>query len=102
MEDGVPSGEWSTLVNPGMAIPPEIQTLTGITNSMVREAPSFPDVADCLRDRLKGYVLVAHNARFDYGFLKAAFRALGQRFQSEVLCTLRLSRRMFPQYDRHG
>lgn len=102
LEGGARTGEWSTLVNPGIAIPPEIQALTGINNAMVREAPPFSAVADELRERLRGYVLVAHNARFDYGFLKAAFRTLGQRFQSEVLCTLRLSRRMFPQFDRHG
>ncbi len=102
VENGVRTGEWSTLVDPGMAIPPEIQTLTGIDNAMVRNAPPFSALADELRDRLKGYVFVAHNARFDYGFLKAAFRSLGQRFQSDVLCTLRLSRRMFPHYERHG
>ncbi len=102
VEDGVQTGQWSTLVNPGQAIPPEIQTLTGITNAMVRDAPTFAAIADELRERLTGFVFVAHNARFDYGFLKAAFRRLGQRFQSDVLCTLRLSRRMFPEFDRHG
>lgn len=102
MDDGVRVAEWSTLVNPGVAIPPEIQTLTGISNAMVRDAPRFAVIAEELRARLQGYVFVAHNARFDYGFLKAAFRELGHRFQADVLCTLRLSRRMFPQYNRHG
>ena len=102
LENGLRTGEWSTLVNPGMAIPPEIQTLTGISNAMVRSASPFADIADEVRERLAGCVFVAHNARFDYGFLKAAFRSLGQRFQADVLCTLRLSRRMFPEYDRHG
>ena len=102
MDDGVRVAEWSALVNPGIAIPPEIQSLTGISNAMVREAPRFSAIAEELRERLRGYVFVAHNARFDYGFLKAAFRELGHRFQADVLCTLRLSRRMFPQYDRHG
>jgi DNA polymerase III subunit epsilon len=102
LDDGVCIGEWSTLINPGMAIPPEIQTLTGISNAMVRDAPPFAAVADELRERLKGCVLVAHSARFDYGFIKAAFRALGQRFRSEILCTVRLSRLMFPEHERHG
>jgi DNA polymerase-3 subunit epsilon len=102
VEDGARSGEWSALVNPGVAIPPEIQSLTGIDNAMVRDSPPFADLADELRRRLAGHVFVAHNARFDYGFLKASYRRLGQRFQADVLCTLRLSRRMFPQYDRHG
>ncbi|MBA3478146.1 MAG: 3'-5' exonuclease, partial [Lautropia sp.] len=102
VEDGVRTGEWSTLVNPATAIPPEIQMLTGITNAMVREAPLFSVIAEEVLERLKGHVFVAHNARFDYGFLKAAFRTLGKRFQADVLCTLRLSRRLFPEYDRHG
>ena len=102
MDAGFRTSEWSSLVNPGIAIPPEIQTLTGIDNGMVRDAPDFEGVADELRERLKGHVLVAHNARFDYGFLKASYRRLGRRFQADVLCTLRLSRKMFPEYSRHG
>ena len=102
VEGTATTGEWSTLINPGIAIPPEIQALTGISNAMVRDAPPFSAVAEELRERLKGCVLVAHSARFDYGFLKAAFRTLGHRFQTDILCTLRLSRQMFPQYDRHG
>ncbi len=102
VSDGRRTGEWSTLVNPGISIPPEIQTLTGIRNEMVRDAPSFEHIAGDLRERLAGHIFVAHNARFDYGFLKASYRRLGQRFQADVLCTLRLSRRLFPQYSRHG
>jgi DNA polymerase III subunit epsilon len=63
--------EWSTLVNPGVPIPPEIEWLTGITNEMVRAAPPFEAVAQDLIDRLDGAVFVAHNARFDYGFLRS-------------------------------
>ncbi len=65
--------EWSTLVNPGMPIPPEIQALTGITNAMVRDAPPFARIADEVAARTAGALFVAHNARFDYGFLKHAF-----------------------------
>ena len=78
LEDGVCTGEWSPLINPGIAIPPEIQTLTGISNAMVRDAPPFCAVADELRERLKGCVLVAHNARFDYGFMKAGIQGPGR------------------------
>lgn len=102
MQDGVQAGEWSTLVNPGIAIPPAVQALTGIDNGMVRAAPVFDSIADELAERLAGCVLVAHNARFDYGFIKAAFRRLGRRFQSDVLCTVRLSRQLFPEHDGHG
>ena len=57
-------GEWSSLVNPEMRIPLSIQTLTGITDEMVANAPTFSDLAEALYDRLEGKVLVAHNARF--------------------------------------
>lgn len=95
-------GEWSSLVNPEMRIPLSIQTLTGITDAMVANAPTFADLAESLYDRLEGKVLVAHNARFDYGFLKNAFHRLGLRYQPKVLCTVKLSRRLYPQHRRHN
>src|SRR5688572_14992439 len=66
-------GEWSSLVNPGCSIPTMIQQLTGITDDMVRDAPSFTELAESLHRRLEGKVLVAHNARFDHGFLSQEF-----------------------------
>jgi len=94
--------EWSTLVNPGTAIPAAIQALTGITNEMVAGAPAFEDLAAGLHERLAGRVLVAHNARFDYGFLRRAFERAGLRFQARTLCTVRLSRRLYPECARHN
>ena len=93
--------EWSTLIDPGIPIPPEITALTGITSEMVRGAPRFEAVLPEVARRLAGRVFVAHNARFDYGFLKAEFRRAGERFGADVLCTVRLSRRLFPQYGSH-
>jgi len=94
--------EWSTLVNPGVAIPPEIQALTGITNAMVRDAPTFARIADEVAAHTAGAIFVAHNARFDYGFLKYAFARLERTFTARVLCTVRLSRRLFPDAPRHN
>ena len=94
--------EWSTLVNPGIPIPPEIQALTGITNEMVRDAPSFGRIADEVAARTAGALFVAHSARFDYGFLKHAFARVERRFSARVLCTVRLSRRLFPDEPRHN
>ncbi|HSS07035.1 MAG TPA: exonuclease domain-containing protein [Rhodanobacteraceae bacterium] len=94
--------EWSTLVNPGIPIPPEIQALTGSTNEMVRDAPSFGRIADEVAARTAGALFVAHNARFDYGFLKHAFARIERRFSARVLCTVRLSRRLFPDEPRHN
>jgi DNA polymerase-3 subunit epsilon len=94
--------EWSSLVNPGVPIPAEIQWLTGITNEMVREAPRFADIADALYDRLADAVFVAHNARFDYGFLKAEFARAGYDWRAATLCTVRLSRHLYPDRGPHS
>ena len=94
--------EWSALVNPGIPIPPEIQALTGITNAMVRDAPSFSQVADKVAAMTADALFVAHNARFDYGFLKHAFARLQRRFSARVLCTVRLSRRLYPEEPQHN
>ena len=94
--------EWTTLVNPGVPIPAEIQALTGITNAMVRDAPPFFRVADEVAARTAGALFVAHNARFDYGFLKHAFARQQRAFSARVLCTVRLSRRLFPDEPRHN
>jgi len=93
--------EWSSLVNPGIPIPPEIQWLTGITNDMVREAPAFGEIAQELYDRLDGAVFVAHNARFDYGFLRAEFARADLNFHAKTLCTVRLSRHLYPDRGPH-
>jgi len=102
VECGRRVAEWSTLVNPGTRIPPAIQSLTGITDDMVALAPSFAEIAQHLLGQLEGKLLVAHNARFDYGFLRNEFRRAGLRYSSRVLCTVKLSRRLFPHESRHN
>ena len=88
--------QWSTLVNPGIPIPSAIQALTGITNEMVAAAPTFRELADALLEKLEGRVFVAHNARFDYGFLRREFERAGLKFSAGTLCSVRLSRRLYP------
>ncbi|WP_404364988.1 exonuclease domain-containing protein [Marinobacter sp.] len=95
-------GEWQTLLNPETRISPFIERLTGISNDMVATAPTFATIADELREKLKDVVFVAHNARFDYGFVKAEFRRLGQAFSAPVLCTVKLSRHLYPEFRRHN
>lgn len=102
VEHGRLNGEWSTLVNPGTRIPPFIEALTGISNDMVALAPTFAEVARELKARLDGRLLVAHNARFDYGFLKNEFKRLGIDFRAPVLCTVKLSRALYPEHQRHN
>lgn len=94
--------EWSCLVNPGTPISGFIERLTGISNAMVADAPAFEDVAEEVKARLDGRLLIAHNARFDYGFLKNEFKRAGQDFRATVLCTVKLSRKLFPQHAKHN
>ncbi|RKP50734.1 3'-5' exonuclease family protein [Trinickia fusca] len=93
---------WSTLVDPGQPIPPFIQQLTGITDDMVRGAPTFAAIAPELLERLNGKLFIAHNASFDRGFLRTEFRRAGLAFNPDVLCTVRLSRALSPDEKRHG
>lgn len=94
--------EWSSLVNPFQPISDFIQGLTGITPEMVAQAPAFEEIADEVWQRLQGCIFIAHNARFDYGFLRAAFRKLDKRLQVTVLCTVKLSRFLNPREPKHN
>jgi len=102
VDDGARVYEWSTLVDPQCSIPPGVQALTGITNAMVAGAPTFGEIANEVAERLAGCVFVAHNARFDYGFLKQEFGRLGRTFHAKVLCTVKLSRRLYPDVRKHN
>ena len=102
LEEGKAPREWSTLVRPPRPIPPEIARMTGITNEMVRDAPTFAEVAPQLAALLEGALLVAHNARFDYGFLKQAFARLEIAFFAPTLCTARLARELDPDLESAG
>ncbi|MEY3724545.1 MAG: hypothetical protein RLZZ365_480, partial [Pseudomonadota bacterium] len=94
--------QWSQLINPGIFITTNIQQLTGITPAMVSTKPSFAEIAEELYLELKDKIFVAHNARFDYSFLKAEFKRVGVDFSPKVICTVKLSRRLFPTQARHN
>jgi len=94
--------EWSTLVNPDSYIPQNIQQLTGITPEMVATQPRFEDIAQDLFIELKDKIFIAHNARFDHGFIRDEFKRVGIDFQPKVLCTVKLSRRLFPDQAKHN
>lgn len=95
-------GEYTTLINPEKEISGFISTFTGITNSMVKNAPKFVEVADTILELLEGKIVVAHNARFDYNFIKSEFRRLNIPFTKKNICTVQLSRKIFPQYKSHS
>jgi DNA polymerase-3 subunit epsilon len=94
--------EWSSLVNPGGPVSDFITGLTGIDSAMVSTAPSFEQLAPIVLEKLRGRLFIAHNARFDYTFLKREFKRLGIDFRAPNLCTVKLSRRLFPEHHRHS
>ncbi|MFZ6687745.1 exonuclease domain-containing protein [Undibacterium sp. SXout11W] len=100
--DGEKVERWSQLLNPETPIPPFVEQLTGISDAMVADQPKFADVIDEILRRLNGHIFVAHNARFDYGFLKNECKRLEKSYRSTVLCTLKLSRKLFPQFAKHN
>jgi DNA polymerase-3 subunit epsilon len=100
--DGVIRREWSSLVNPDVSIPANIQRFIGITDAMVADAPRFADLAGELAALLQGRLFIAHNARFDHGFLRNEFARLGVSFSPQVMCSVKLSRALYPGFPRHG
>lgn len=100
--DGQEVSTYQSLINPTCRISGFIENLTGISNEMVAKAPLFSEVAEKIRALLEGHVFVAHNARFDYSFIKSEFKRVGIDFKTPKLCTVKLSRRLYPAYERHG
>jgi DNA polymerase-3 subunit epsilon len=97
LHDGIQvTDSFHTLINPGRNIPYYITGLTGITTEMVLDSPQFEEIAEDLLKRLEGKIFVAHNAHFDYSFLKKEFEQVGINWQSKKLCTVRLSRKIIP------
>ncbi len=96
-------GHFSTLVRPAAAIPPHITRLTGISNAMVAGAPPLEEVFSTFLEFAgfeRGHVLVAHNAGFDVGFLKAAAKELGYRWpQPRIVDTLHVARRVVTRQE---
>jgi DNA polymerase-3 subunit epsilon len=87
---------YETLLNPERSIPLYITQMTGISDTMVRTAPKFYEVAKKIVQMTEGAVFVAHNVRFDYSFVQEEFRRLGFTFSRPQLCTVKLSRAAFP------
>jgi DNA polymerase-3 subunit epsilon len=94
--------EWQSLVHPGARVSAGITALTGIDDAMLQGAPPFEDIAAELSRRLAGRVFVAHNVRFDYGFIRREFARLETHWRAPSLCTVRLSRALFPDMSHHN
>jgi DNA polymerase-3 subunit epsilon len=102
IENGQLVETWQSFINPETIIPRHIQKLTGISPNMVQNAPKFGEISDILHEKLKGRTLVAHNARFDYSFLKSEFERAGIAYSTKPLCSVKMSRNLYPQFKRHG
>jgi DNA polymerase III subunit epsilon len=101
VERGQVVQEYRQLVDPGVPLPQFITNLTGITEQDLYGAPLFMAIAAELQEVLDGAVFVAHNVRFDYSFLKQEFKRIGKDFRPQQLCTVRLSRALFPEHRTH-
>ncbi|MEI6265379.1 MAG: exonuclease domain-containing protein [Sphingobacteriia bacterium] len=95
-------GKYESLVNPHQPIPPFIVGMTGITNAMAAAAPSFSEVAEQVHNLLKNRVFVAHNVNFDFSFVKHHLQQAGYTLNVPKLCTIRLSRKVFPGFKKYG
>lgn len=95
-------GEYQTLINPGIPIPRYITALTGISNEMVFAAPKFEEVAPNIFNLLQGRIFVAHNVNFDYSFVKHHLQLHGFDLCCKKLCTVRLSRKVFPGFLKYS
>ncbi len=94
--------KYVTLINPEMAIPPFLESYTGITNQMVANAPEFSQVSEKIYRLLQPHIFVAHNVNFDYSFVKHHLQQSGYDLQTKKLCTVRLSRKVFPGFRSYS
>jgi DNA polymerase III subunit epsilon len=93
---------YTTLINPGVTIPLFIEGYTGITNEMVAEAPHFNEVSHKIYELLHDKIFVAHNVNFDHTFIKHHLASSGYEWNPKKLCTVRLSRKLFPGYKSYS
>ncbi len=94
--------KYTTLINPLATIPASIQSLTGIDNQMVAQAPTFAQVANTIYHYLQGKTFVAHNVNFDFRFLQTAFGKIDIAFNPPKLCTVKLARQVFPGHKSYS
>jgi DNA polymerase-3 subunit epsilon len=101
VEGGRITRVFNQLIDPGSELPQFITSLTGIRNEDLRGAQTFHQIAGELQDILDGAIFIAHNVRFDYSFLKQEFKRTGRTFLPKQLCTVKLSRTLYPDQTSH-
>ncbi|TRO65528.1 exonuclease domain-containing protein [Christiangramia sabulilitoris] len=96
VQNGEIINEYSSLVNPSQSIPLYIESLTGINDDMVSNAPQFSEIADKIEEITRDCIFVAHNVSFDYNILRAEFTNIGRDFKRKRICTVRLTKKLIP------
>jgi len=94
--------KYNQLINPETHVSPFITQITGITPDDLEDAPTFEIVKDEVYELLQNTVFVAHNVRFDHGFLKNEFKRFDMKLSMKQLCTVQLSRRLYSQFKQHN
>ena len=94
--------KFSSLVNPGIPIPPFISKLTGITDEMVASAPAFTEIAPQLQELFTDKIFVAHNVSYDLSYVSAEFSRCGIDFTTDKLCTCQVSRSIFKGFGSYS
>jgi DNA polymerase III subunit epsilon len=93
---------YESLINPQTDVPREIGMITGITASDLETAPTFRQIKEEILETITDCIFVAHNVQFDYGFLTHEFKRENVLFDPPYLCTVQLSRLLYPQYRHHN
>lgn len=94
--------QYNSLINPQIPIPPSVKAITGIKTHQLLKAPTFAEVREELQNMLRHGIFVAHNADFDYGFIESEFSRIETPFALPRLCTVKLSRELYPDYMSHS
>ncbi len=94
--------EYQQLVNPGIPVPPYISQITGITDDMLVDAPSFDQIIPALNKFLVGNIFVAHNVQFDYGFIRNEYLRSGAFFEAKHFCTVKMSKKIITGLRSYG
>lgn len=102
IRDGEIVDQFNSLVNPEMQIGAHIKAITGIKSHQLIKAPTFREIIPRMMQILNNGIFVAHNVDFDYGFVEAEFDRHEHSFTAPRLCTVKLSRELYPDYMSHN
>jgi len=102
VENGKIVKKYNSLVDPQDYVDPFVYSLTGITSNELSNAPPFGQIIDEVEELLEGSVFVAHNVRFDYGFVRNEFRRYGKSFSLKHFCTVKLARLLYPRLKTYN